>query len=147
MIKHYVSLAVRNARREPVAAAINMLTLALGLVSFLLAYALVAFWDRAEQAFPDADRTFLLTTSFTTIDGTFSRSGLTTSPHRAGELLRADFPAIERAARAIPFARDGRVDGRACVAFPGRGRRSGVSLDLPAAPPSWPGRSLAPTLS
>ncbi|HEX6993368.1 MAG TPA: ABC transporter permease [Gammaproteobacteria bacterium] len=80
-----------------------MLTLALGLVSFLLAYALVAFWDRAERAFPDADRVFVLTTSFTTIGGTFSRSGLTTSPLQAADLLLADFPAVERVARAVPL--------------------------------------------
>src|SRR5262245_66431715 len=101
MLSQYLTLALRSARRAPLAAALNVLTLAIGLACFLTAYALVAFWDRAEHAFPNGARTYVLTMSFALTDGSFARSNLTGAPHLAAEFLRADFPALERVARAI----------------------------------------------
>ena len=63
MLKHYVVLALRNARRAPFVAAVNVLTLALGVACFLVAFAFVSFWKGAESQFEKADRIAVLTTS------------------------------------------------------------------------------------
>ena len=117
MLSQYLTLSLRSARRAPLAAALNVLTLAIGLACFLTAYALVAFWDRAEHAFPNGARTYVLTMSFALTDGSFARSNLTGAPHLAAEFLRADFPALERVARAIP------LDGPTSVAASERALR------------------------
>ena len=57
MLRHYLAIALRNLRRSPFTAAINVATLALGLVAFVAAYAVVAFWDGSERHFANADRT------------------------------------------------------------------------------------------
>jgi putative ABC transport system permease protein len=91
---------LRNARRTPLAAAVNVLTLAIGHACFLTPYSFVAFLDRAEQSFPSAGRTYVLTESFALLNGSFARSGLTRTPEAAAEALEAHFPGVN-ATRAI----------------------------------------------
>jgi putative ABC transport system permease protein len=95
-------MAARNARRWPVATAVNVLTLAIGLACFLTAYSFVAFLDRAERHFPNADRTFVLTQSFAFLNGTFARTHITTTPEAAADALESYFPGVN-ATRAIPL--------------------------------------------
>jgi len=102
VLGHYVAVALRNIRRAPSAFAINVVTLALGLVCFVTAYAFVAFWDRADRQFPNAERIYLLTMSAAYNNSPFP-SGGPPSPmvaEQAAPYLREDFPAIERIARA-----------------------------------------------
>jgi hypothetical protein len=104
MLGHYVAIALRNLRRSPGAAALNMLTLAIGLVAIVTAYAYVAYLDRADTQFPNADRIYLMTMSYTPKDNPFpgAVSGVGTSvPEQAAAYLREDFPAIEKIARAL----------------------------------------------
>ena len=61
MLRHYVSLALRNFRRAPGAALLNVFTLALVLVCFVIVSGVVGFWQRAEQQFPQSDRTYVIT--------------------------------------------------------------------------------------
>lgn len=105
MLTHYFALAVRNLRRSPVAASINVLTLALGLVSLVTAYAYVSFWSRAERQFENADRIQLLTVSMAAADGTFIETASPHTPEQAAAYLREDFPAVEKIARAITIDR------------------------------------------
>ena len=100
MLTHYLTLALRNARRTPLASAVNVLTLALGLACFLSAYAAVAFWDRAERGFANADRTYVLTIEFAFTNGSFARPTTVGGPAHVHEYLRADLPRLERIARA-----------------------------------------------
>jgi putative ABC transport system permease protein len=109
LLRHHLVLAVRNARRTPLAAAVNVLTLAIGLACFLTAYSFVAFLERSESSFPNADRTYVLMESFALLNGTFARSGLTRTPEAAAEALEAYFPGVN-ATRAIP------LDGSTSVA-------------------------------
>lgn len=101
MLKHYCSLALRNIASAPLAAAINVSTLSVGLACFVTAFAFVAFWQRAEQHFENADRIAVLTLSMAVADGSFSFEGDTGTPDVAARYLAADFPAIERIARAV----------------------------------------------
>lgn len=99
MLRHYVSLALRNFRRSPGAALLNVFTLALGLVCFVIVSGFVGFWQRAEQQFPKSDRTYVVTSKRDFGDGTTPFEQAFTSAYVA-RYLQADFPRIERTARA-----------------------------------------------
>jgi hypothetical protein len=55
MLGHYFTIALRSLRRAPLTAAVNVVALALGLASFVIAYGIVTFWDKSERHF-NADR-------------------------------------------------------------------------------------------
>jgi putative ABC transport system permease protein len=100
MLSHYLGVALRGFRTAPIATAANAVTLALGLVCFITASAVVGFWKRAEQHFPNAERTVVLTTELS-----LARAGVATgqrpqSNHYAAQYLKSDFPQIEAVARA-----------------------------------------------
>lgn len=100
VLKHYLSVAVRNFRAAPFAFAMNVLTLALGIACFVMAYAFVVFWGGAEKHFANADRIAVFTTSMTLKDNSFSFDGDPSVPVFAAKYLKEDFPAIEEIARA-----------------------------------------------
>jgi putative ABC transport system permease protein len=103
MLRHYLAIALRNLRRAPFTAAVNVFTLGLGLVTFIAAYAVVSFWSRGESQFANADRTFAVTTRMELRDGSV-RTGmrpLTTQTYWA--YLKNDFPEFEAVARATVF--------------------------------------------
>ena len=100
MLRHYLVLALRTARRAPVAAAVNVLTLALGIVCFAVASAFVTFWEGAERHFANADRIGVVTTSFRLRDGGFEFEGDVRTPEVLAGYLQQDVPQIERIARA-----------------------------------------------
>jgi len=81
-----------------------MLTLAIGLVAMVTAYAYTAFLARADTQFPSADRIHLLTMSYTSKDNPFPnvRSSANISvPEQTAAYLREDFPGIEKIARVL----------------------------------------------
>lgn len=124
MLPHYVTVTLRNARRAPVTAAVGVLTLALGLTCFVVAYAFVAFWQSAERHFTHADSTYALTVSRASRDSGFSSAGSTGTPEQAAEHLRTDFPRLANVARAVVLDPDTMVasDARAVRLF-------GVAID------------------
>jgi putative ABC transport system permease protein len=123
MLKHHIVLAARNARRSPLATAVNVATLAIGLACFLTAYAFVAFLERAERHFPDADRTLVLTQSFAYDNGSFARSNMTRTPELAAEALQAHFPNVATT-RALT------IDGGTSVASgAGSAQLSAIAVD------------------
>jgi len=100
MLRHYLSLALRSFRRSPAAALLNVFTLALGLVCFLVVAGLIGFWERADHQFPKTARTFIVTSKFNFGDGGPPGRGPLTSPYVA-KYLQADFPQIEAVARTV----------------------------------------------
>lgn len=100
MIGHYLSMALRNIRRTPFSTGINIATLALGLACFLVAYAVVGYWDRAEEAYPNADRTYVLTGDLTVRDGSVSTGARPQTSEIVAKYIKADFPELETVARA-----------------------------------------------
>ena len=103
MLKHYVSVAIRNFRATPLAFAMNVLTLALGIACFVMAYAFVTFWGGAEKHFANAGRIAVITTSMALKDNSFSYDGEPQLPGFAAKYLKEDFPAIDKIARATPI--------------------------------------------
>ncbi|HUL82036.1 MAG TPA: FtsX-like permease family protein [Gammaproteobacteria bacterium] len=100
MLRHYVLLALRNVRRSPAAASLNVFTLTLGLVCFVILAGMIGFWERADQQFPKTSRTYVVTSKFDFANGTGPGRGPFTS-HYVAQYLKADFPQIEAVARAI----------------------------------------------
>ncbi|HEX5048459.1 MAG TPA: FtsX-like permease family protein [Gammaproteobacteria bacterium] len=108
MLKHYVAVALRNVRGAPFTSAVNLLTLAVGLVCFVTAYAFVTFWDSAEQHFPKAGDIYVLTLTIKPREGGVGFGGVnnaTRAPDVAAEFLRSDYPAISKIARLVQMDR------------------------------------------
>jgi putative ABC transport system permease protein len=123
---HYFDVALRNIRRAPFASAVSVVTLAVGLVCFVTAYAFVTFWAAADQHFRNADAIHVLTLTVRQHDAN-AGTGLqnaTRVPDIAAEFLKADFPAIHKIARAAV------IDRATMVASDGRAERLfGVAVD------------------
>jgi len=103
VLRHYLLSAWSSFRRGPLAASINALTLALGLLCFLLASSVMGFWSRADQQFANAERTLVMTSEWRLLDGSETGSSvalpLTTDQLRGH--LKTDFPRIEAVARLV----------------------------------------------
>ena len=107
MFSHYVALALRNIRNAPFASAVNLLTLAVGLVCFVTAYAFVTFWSGAERHFANADDIYVLTVTIRNHENPdFGLDNVAAAPDVAAEFLKSDFPDIHRIARAVGIDRE-----------------------------------------
>ena len=100
MLRHYLAIALRNLRASPLASAMNVVTLALGIACFVIAYAFVLFWSTADRQFKDSDRIAVFTMSLALKGDQFSYEGDPRLPAVAAKYLKEDFPAIEKLARA-----------------------------------------------
>jgi putative ABC transport system permease protein len=127
MLSHYLAVALRNIRGAPFASVVSLLTLSVGLVCFVTAYAFVTFWGTAEQHFPKAKDIYVLALSMKNRD---SKSGFaflnnsTAVPDVAAEFLKSDYPAITKIARAVV------IDRKTMIASGGRAERLfGVAVD------------------
>jgi putative ABC transport system permease protein len=114
MLRHYLAIALRNLRRSPFTAIINVSTLALGLVAFVAAYAVVAYWRGSDRNFANVDRTFVITASLEARDGSISTGTMPQTNELYERYLRIDFPEFEAIARANVWSREATVtaDGR-----------------------------------
>jgi putative ABC transport system permease protein len=114
MFGHYFSIALRNLRRAPFTALVNVLTLALGLVAFVAAYAVVAYWGNSDRSFANTDRTFVITASLALRDGSITTGTFPQTTDFYERYLRLEFPEFEKLARARVWNRQASVsaDGR-----------------------------------
>src|SRR5215471_8183787 len=108
MLSHYLSVALRSFRRSPIAASINVLTLALGLGAFIAAYGVVSYWNHAERQFANVDRTYVVTAALGSKEGRVAVRGPQTNRLFA-EHLRADFPELAAIARTQVMNQEGGV--------------------------------------
>ncbi|HET8699323.1 MAG TPA: ABC transporter permease, partial [Gammaproteobacteria bacterium] len=128
MIKHYLAVALRNVRGAPFTSAVNVLTLAVGLVCFVTASAFVTFWGSAEQHFAKARDLYVLTLTIRNREnngnGLGGLNAATQVPGVAAEFLRSDYPEISKIARLV------RLDRQTMVATGERADRlSAVAVD------------------
>ena len=117
MLGHYLAIALRNLRHAPFTAAINVATLALGLVAFVAAYAVVTYWNHSDRQFANADRTYVITASLALRDGSISTGTMPQSNELYAKYLKIDFPEIEAIVRANPW------NQQASITADGRGAR------------------------
>ncbi|HET7131386.1 MAG TPA: ABC transporter permease, partial [Gammaproteobacteria bacterium] len=127
MIKHYLAVALRNVRGAPFTSAVNVLTLAVGLICFVTASAFVTFWGSAEQHFPKWRDIYVLTLTIKNREGSSGLGGIDNATHVPGvaaEFLRSDYPAITKMARLV------QLDRQTMVATGERAERlSAVAVD------------------
>ena len=100
MLRHYLVAAARSFGRGPWVTAVNVLTLALGLVSFVVAFAVADYWSSADRHLADAERTLAVTTRFRARDGAFDSGVRPLSSQSMAQYLEADFPQLAAVARA-----------------------------------------------
>jgi putative ABC transport system permease protein len=124
MFKHYVAVALRSIRATPFTSAINVVTLAVGLVCFVTAYAAGMFWSSAERQFKNVDDIHVLTVSIKNRDNGLGFRNGTASQDVAAETLKEDYPAITKIARAVV------VDPKTMVSYGANALRLfGVAVD------------------
>lgn len=99
MFRHYLAIALRNLRRGPFTAAVNVLTLALGLVCFVGAYAIVSYFEQSDAHFANADRTYVITADLELADGNIATGTVPTTNDLYADYLKTDFPDLETVAR------------------------------------------------
>src|SRR5262245_38530294 len=114
MLRHYLTVALRNLRGAPFATFVNVITLAVGLVCFVTAYAFVGFWGGAERHFAKAADTYVLTATVRSKDTANAGPGInntTRAPEVATEQIRIDYPAIDKVAQTLVIDRSLMVAG------------------------------------
>src|SRR5688572_8572452 len=109
MFSHYLTTALRHLRRAPFTALVNIFTLALGLVSFVAAYAVVGFWRGADLHFSNADRTYVITASLALRDGSISTGTAPQTNELYERYLRLEFPEFERIAKVNVWNRESSI--------------------------------------
>ena len=124
MFAHYVATALRSIRATPFTSAVNVVTLAVGLVCFVTAYAAGMFWSSAERQFRNVDDIHVLTITVKNRDNGLGIRNATASPDVAAEALKEDYPAITKIARAVV------IDRKTMVAYGANAvRLFGVAVD------------------
>jgi putative ABC transport system permease protein len=93
MIGHYLLIALRNFRRNPLSTAIKLLALSLGLACFLAAYVYGDFIGRADAHWANAGRIYSIVQYGDAAGAARLRELPATAPHLA-KFLRADFPEL-----------------------------------------------------
>src|SRR5262249_55401347 len=94
-----------------------VVTLAVGLVCFVTAYAFVTFWSSAERHFANAPDIYALTLTIRNRDNGSGLENYPRIPDVALESLKSDYPAITTVARATL------IDGKTMIASGGRAER------------------------
>lgn len=124
MFTHYLMIALRQLRRGPLTALINVFTLTLGLVSFVAAYAVVSYWSNSERHFANAGRTYVITANMALRDGSIATGTIPQTNPLYERYLRVEFPEFEAIAKANLWSRE------ASVTADGQGARvAAVAVD------------------
>ncbi|MGK6313601.1 ABC transporter permease [Neorhizobium sp. DT-125] len=100
MIYHYLAIALVKFARSPFTTMANILTLALGLACYLGAYGITTYWQSADRYHANADRLYVVGQTVSYADREVATTtGMSSST--VARYLTADFPEIERTARAM----------------------------------------------
>ncbi|HBN15123.1 MAG TPA: hypothetical protein DD407_08780 [Pseudohongiella sp.] len=99
-MKSFVQRDAGQTPRRFATFVIQVLTLALGILCFVVAMCIFLFWTSADSHFENADRTFVITSEWEMIDGGESSGGaVPLTPHRLASHLDSDFPQLAAIAR------------------------------------------------
>lgn len=98
MLKHYLIAAIRGFRRNKLPAAVNLLSLSMGLMGFVAAYAVSKDLLSVGGRYPTAERIYVVTQ--TIVDDALSWEGVPITGASVKRYLEADLPGLEAVARA-----------------------------------------------
>src|SRR5690349_20897814 len=102
MWKHYVIQAMRSFWRFRATTLVNLAGISLALVCFIVTYLLMDDLVRSDSQFPKADRTYVVTQELWTSPSERMIPAFPRAAPPTAKYLRADFPALEAVARAMP---------------------------------------------
>jgi putative ABC transport system permease protein len=103
MIRNYIAAALANILRRPFTTGASILTLALGLACFIAAYGIATYWRSADSYHANSARMVVMSQNWT-YAGDAPAQKATTSSYALAGMLKADFPEVENAARAMEEA-------------------------------------------
>ncbi len=103
MLRHYLKQALRNFWRFRLTTAVNIAGLALGLVCFVATYVYLQSLLNSDTQYPKAPRIYVLTQELWTPEGERFVAAYPTAGAPAAKYLKADFPALDAVARALPL--------------------------------------------
>lgn len=101
MLGHYLTVAYRDILRQPVATLIGVLTLSLGLVCVVTAYAIVAYLKQSDSQFANADRTYVITANMSFDEGGIRTGTIPVTNWLYADYVIADVPELEAVARSV----------------------------------------------
>ncbi len=102
MIRHFLASAFASILRTPFITSANILTLALGLASFIAAFGIATYWRSADGYHEKADRTYVIGQGFKAPGEEAEGILNTDSSATITRYLPGDTPEIEHIARATP---------------------------------------------
>ncbi|OON67068.1 ABC transporter permease [Hymenobacter sp. CRA2] len=100
MLRHYITVTLRNLIKHKLISAINLFGLTVGLTCCLLILAYILHETSYDRSAPHADRTYRVTREFFNPDGASTLQLSSVAPP-FGPLLQNDFPQIEQLSRMI----------------------------------------------
>jgi putative ABC transport system permease protein len=101
MLAHYLAVALAKFRKTPFTTAANVLTLALGLASFIAAYGIASYWRSADGYHPSADKLVFISESINAPGAAAPRMMNQIASPTIARYLEQDFPEIDIVARAL----------------------------------------------
>lgn len=101
MLAHYLTVAYRDIVRQPLSTAIGVLTLALGLICVITAYAIVRYWQYSDAQFADSDRTYVITAALASPEQQLATGTWPYTNRDYAEYVEAEFPGLEAVARSV----------------------------------------------
>jgi putative ABC transport system permease protein len=100
MITHYLSTALRHFRRHKLTTAINLASLSLGLVCFVVAFALTEYFWQSDRHHANGARIYAVTERIHVPGTDVNYPAMPNTAWPVAEYLRADFPQLAGIARA-----------------------------------------------
>jgi putative ABC transport system permease protein len=110
MFQHYLMTTLRNLWRFRGSTIVNIVGLALGLTSFIAAYATIAYVRSTDRHLENSDRIFVIGERYRSAGGLDSGAMVASSPPVA-KYVRIDFPELEAVARVSPWLELAAVNG------------------------------------
>src|SRR5262245_38484146 len=110
MLRHYLAAALRAARHAPWATVVNVCTLALGLVCFVVAFAVAGYLGCADRHCAKADLTLVVTMRSRAREGTYDSGVRPRTNQWLAQYLQTDFPQLPAVARVVLPKRDSAAD-------------------------------------
>ena len=101
MLKHLLIIGLRNMRRSPVTATLQIAGLTLGMTAFLLLFHYIMYERSYDRMHPAVHRLYRLQVQRFTEDGQASRFASCAPP--AGDRIRKQFPEVETVARCLRY--------------------------------------------
>lgn len=104
MYAHYLTLTLRNLRKTPITALVNVLTLAVGLTCFATAYAVSWHWMKYDDHYAGSGRVYAITASLEFNDGEIRTGEWPFTNEFFAPYIETEFPELEAVVRAYKFS-------------------------------------------